>query len=159
MIKIDGVELPTPSEYTVGIQDLSKAERNARGTMIIERIATKRKIELSWKYLTREQLSQVLNLVAPVFFTVEYIDPQENKRKTGVFYCGDRSVSALDYRNGEIRWKDIKFFQSLIGSLKTRGWNGLLSLGNLGRLLPLTKKPPTSIGGGSSLHIIFSAIE
>lgn len=109
MIKIDGLELPTPSEYRVSIQDLSKAERNARGTMIIERIATKRKLELAWKYLNKEQLSQLLNLVAPVFFTVEYIDPQENKKKSGIFYCGDRSVGALDYRNGNIRWKDIKF--------------------------------------------------
>lgn len=109
MIKIDGVELPTPSDYLVGIQDISKAERNARGTMIIERIATKRKIELCWKYLSKEQLSQVLGLVSPVFFTVEYIDPQENRKKSGTFYCGDRSVGALDYIKGNIRWKDIKF--------------------------------------------------
>jgi len=109
MIKVNGVELPTPSTYIVGIQDISKAQRNARGTMIIERIATKRKIELSWTYLSKEQLSIVLNLVSPVFFEVEYIDPQENRRKTGTFYCGDRSVGALDYRNGNIRWKDIKF--------------------------------------------------
>ena len=109
MIKINGVELPTPSDYIVGIQDLSKAERNANGTMIIERIATKRKIELAWKHLSKEQLSQLFNLVSPVFFTVEYIDPQDNGFKTGTFYAGDRSVGVLDYRSGNIRWKDIKF--------------------------------------------------
>ncbi|OUM86647.1 MAG: hypothetical protein BAA01_11605 [Bacillus thermozeamaize] len=109
MIKINGVEIPTPSEYRVGIQDLSKAERNARGTMIIERIATKRKLELAWNYLSEADLRMVLSAVSPVFFTVEYPDPQEGTRKTGTFYAGDRSVGALDYINGKIRWKDIKF--------------------------------------------------
>ncbi len=109
MIKINGVELPTPSDYTVGIMDLSKAERNSKGTMIIEHITTKRKIELAWKYLTKEDLSIVLNLVSPVFFTVEYIDPQDNGKKTGTFYAGDRSAGALDFINGIIKYKDIKF--------------------------------------------------
>lgn len=109
MIKINGVDLPAPSDYIVTIQDLSKAERNANGTMIIERIATKRKLELSWKYLSKEQLSTVFNLVSPVFFTVNYIDPQTNGIKTGTFYCGDRSAGALDFIDGKIRYKDIKF--------------------------------------------------
>lgn len=109
MIKINGVDIPTPSDYQVGIQDISKAERNANGTMIIERIATKRKIELSWNYLTKEQLQQVLNAVSPVFFTVEYLDPQDNATRTGTFYAGDRNVGALDYIDGKVRWKDIKF--------------------------------------------------
>lgn len=109
MIEIDGVEIPAPSEYLVGIMDLSKAERNARGDMIMERIATKRKLELAWKHLSKEKLNRVLNLVSPVFFQVEYPDPQDNSRKAGTFYCGDRFVGAIDYINGQIRWKDIKF--------------------------------------------------
>lgn len=109
MIKINGVELPTPSGYNVGIQDISKAERNANGTMIIERIATKRKLEVAWEYLSQEELSRVLTLVSPVFFAVEYIDPQEGTKKTGTFYAGDRTPKAMDFKNGKIRWKDINF--------------------------------------------------
>jgi len=109
MIKIDGRNIPTPSDYSVGIQDLSKAERNARGDMIIERIATKRKIELAWKHLSKQDLQLVMNAVSPVFFKVEYLDPQTNSTQTKTFYSGDRNVGALDYINGEIRWKDIKF--------------------------------------------------
>ena len=109
MIKINGVALPTPSDYSVSIMDISKAERNAAGTMIIERIATKRKIELAWKHLSKENLAAVLALVSSVSFTVEYIDPQDNAWRSGDFYCGDKSAGAMDYRNGNIRWKDIKF--------------------------------------------------
>lgn len=109
MIKIDNELIPTPSDLSVGIMDLSKAERNARGTMIIERIATKRKLELSWKYLDKDTLSHLLKLISPVFFNVEYIDPESNSLKTGVFYSGDRNMGALDFKNGIVRYKDIKF--------------------------------------------------
>lgn len=109
LITVGGVVLPTPSEYIVGLMSLSKAERNAVGTMIIERIATKRKIELGWSYLTGPQYSQILNAVDPVFFTVNYFDPKDNANKTGTFYCGDRQAPMMKFTNGVPSWKDIKF--------------------------------------------------
>lgn len=109
LINVDGVDLPTPSDFSVGIQDLSKAERNARGTLIMERIATKSKLELSWKYLTRTQLSQILNAVSPTFFTVIYMDPITDANRTGTFYSGDRSVGMLRFTNGVPEYRDVKF--------------------------------------------------
>ncbi len=109
MIKIDGVKIPNPSTYQIGIMDLSKAERNARGDIIIERIATKRKIELFWRYLEKEKLSDLLTRVSPVFFEVKYINPQTDNIETGTFYCGDRVAQSIDYKNGVMRYKDIKF--------------------------------------------------
>jgi hypothetical protein len=109
LIRINGADIPAPSDYSVGIQDISKAERNANGTMIIERVATKRKIELSWKYLDKDQLAQVLNAVSPVFFEVTYVDPQDNGIMTGTFYCGDRKCGMLDFKNGAPRYKDVQF--------------------------------------------------
>ncbi|MCJ8008123.1 DUF6711 family protein [Lederbergia wuyishanensis] len=109
VFSINGVDMPAPSDLNIGIMDLSKAERNSRGTMIIERIATKRKLEVSYNYLSKDQLSQVLNSVSPVFISVKYSDPQTNGIRTGTFYCGDRSVGLIDYRNGVPRYKDIKF--------------------------------------------------
>lgn len=109
MIAIDGVVIPTPSTYLVGIMDISKAERNAKGEMIIERVATKRKLELSWLHLSAVELQALLQSVSPVFFVVQYPDPQDGAIRTGTFYTGDRSVGALDYKEGQVRWRDIKF--------------------------------------------------
>lgn len=109
LIKINGVAIPTPSDYSVGIQDISKAERNANGTMIIERIATKRKIELSWKSLNKDELSSILKLVSPVFFNVEYVDPQDNSLRTGTFYSGDRNCGMISFINEIPKYKDVKF--------------------------------------------------
>ena len=109
VILINSVAIPSPTELAVSINDLSKAERNANGTMIIERIATKRKLELSYAFLTRAQLATVLAAVSGVFFTVSYPDPQTGATRAGTFYCGDRSAGILDFRDGEPRYKDIKF--------------------------------------------------
>jgi hypothetical protein len=109
LIKISGVVIPTPSDYQPGIMDISKAERNANGTMIIERVATKRKLELSWNYLSQQNLSLVLTAISPVFFTVEYIDPQLGGLKTGTFYAGDRNCPTVKYTNGVLEYKDVKF--------------------------------------------------
>lgn len=105
----DYYDLPTPSDFQVGIMDLSKAERNANGWMIIERIATKRKLELSWNYLSRSQLSAILVKVSTVSFYVKYMDPAQNTYKESEFYCGDRSAGMIDFINGVPRYKDVKF--------------------------------------------------
>jgi hypothetical protein len=109
IFKIDGVDMPSPSDLSMGIQDISKAERNARGTIIIERIATKDKIELQWNYLTAAQLAILLNAVAPVFFTVTYTNPRSGDLRTATFYAGDRTMGYIDFQNGVPRYKDIKF--------------------------------------------------
>jgi hypothetical protein len=107
LITVDGIALPTPSEMSVGVMDLSKAERNANGLMLIERIATKQKIEMTWGYLTENQLKTLLSAVSPVFFSVTYPDPQTALIKTGTFYVGDRNMGVLDYFDGIIRYKDL----------------------------------------------------
>ncbi|MBD0381281.1 DUF6711 family protein [Paenibacillus sedimenti] len=98
----------SPSSLTVSVMDISKAERNALGTMIIERITTKRKLELSWSYLTAAQLQAIMGALSPVTFSVTYTDPVTNTSKTGTFYAGDRNVGMVDFQNGVPRYKEMR---------------------------------------------------
>ena len=110
LLKINGVDMPSPSEMSVGIQDIHKdPQRNANGRMIMERITTKAKLELSWSYLTPTQLSQLLGAVSELFFTVTYTNPVTNTERTATFYKGDVTAPVMDYINGNLRWKNIKF--------------------------------------------------
>jgi hypothetical protein len=109
LITVGGVALPTPSDFQVGIMDISKAERNANGKMIIERVATKRKLFITYSYVNQNDASTILNLIAPAFYTVTYPDPQTKTMVTGTFYCGDRNVSMVDYQDGVPRYKDFSF--------------------------------------------------
>ena len=108
-VSINGVGLPAPSEFQVSIMDISKANRNAKGSMIIERIATKHKLAFTYTYITRTDLDFILNLIAPTFYNVSYLNPQTNKTRTASFYCGDRDVGMIDYINGVARYRDFTF--------------------------------------------------
>ena len=108
-LEINGVAIPTPSEFSVGVMDISKAERNANGNLIIERINTKRKLSIKYAYLTAGNLSIVLKAVSATFFNVKYVDPVDNIQKTSSFYCGDRSVGMIDFTNNIPRYKEFGF--------------------------------------------------
>ena len=109
MLKIDGVSIPTPSEFTVGIQDISQAERVASGKIVIDRIATKIKLNMKWKYLAPSDLASLLSAIDQVYFDVEYLDPRSNSMQTREFYVGDRTVGMYSYRNGNPIYVDIGF--------------------------------------------------
>lgn len=108
LITIGGVALPAPESYDVKLVDIAKSDRNAAGNLIIERIATKRQIELGWGRLSGTEYSAILNAVDPVFFSVTYFDPKANALKTGTFCCGDRQAPMMFFVNGAPEWKDIK---------------------------------------------------
>lgn len=109
MLEINNVPIPTPSTFKVGIQDISNSERNAQGDMLIDRIATKRKLELSWRELPPQELSELLILVNNPYFFVRYPDPMTGQSEIKTFYCGDRSVPMYSFVNGTPKWNDISF--------------------------------------------------
>lgn len=108
MLKVDGVDIPTPTDYVVDYEEISKAERNANGTMIKEVIAYKYKLNLTWKKLTQEEMNKLMDIKNKNFFDVSFID-MYGKRVTRTFYAGTPSAKGMDYRNGKIQyWLDVK---------------------------------------------------
>lgn len=109
MLEINNVLIPSPFSMKVGIMDISNAERNAQGTMLIDRIAKKRKIDLSWRDLKGDELAELLQLIDSVYFFVKYHDPMTNRQETRTFYVGDRNLGMYTYNNGNPIWDDISF--------------------------------------------------
>lgn len=105
---INGVTVVTPKSMQITISDIDgETGRNANGTMIRDRITTKRKLDCEWGMLTQNEISQLLNAVNPVFFTVSYLDPQRG-RSTGTFYVGDRSSPVYTLTNQFKPWSGLK---------------------------------------------------
>lgn len=108
MLKINGVVIHTPKGYEVTISDLDgESSRNANGKLIRDRIAVKRKISLEWPPLTQGEISTLLSAVSDVFFTCEFIDPQEGV-VTRTMYVGDRTSPAYLFIDGEMKWSGLK---------------------------------------------------
>ena len=81
--------------------DITEGERDSTGTMHIDLIATKYKLQLKWGVLTKAEMSSILNLIKPITFSVTFDDPESGNEKTVNVYKGDRSIPVLIYKNGE----------------------------------------------------------
>ena len=94
---------------SVGIYDVSStADRNAQGLIVIDRVATKRKIEMEWGALTNTEISTLLSAVTAMFFTVTFPDPQTGAAKTITCYAGDRTAPVYRETSGVPLWEGLK---------------------------------------------------
>jgi len=110
VLKVNGVAVPAPSAMKINIFDVSaSADRSASGNVVIDRVGTKRKLELRWSHLTAERLSALLTAVGEkLFFTAEYPDPQTGSIRAMVCYCGDRATGVLRMEQGMPVWTDVE---------------------------------------------------
>ena len=109
-ITINNIKLPTPSAMSVTIADFDAGSdtvgRNAQGELFRDRVAVKRKIDLTWRILTAEEMSLILNAMQDVFFNVTYYDPQYGE-KTITAYVGDRTPSLYTFSDLGILYQDF----------------------------------------------------
>lgn len=94
MLTVNGVELPDPSEFTWGLQDVSASDagRTEDTMMHKNRVGQKRKLNVSWNGLTPDKVSIILQAVNPEYMQVTYPDAMSNSNETRTFYIGDRSA-------------------------------------------------------------------
>jgi hypothetical protein len=111
--KIDGVAIPTPTEYKYSEEDLSTQAATGRtldGIMHKDVVAVKTTYECSWKNLSWTEAAQLLSAVrgkTKVRFT--HADPTHpNEFITGYFYIGKREGLGNNLRKPANAWKDIK---------------------------------------------------
>lgn len=108
MIQINGVAIATPKSFKVTINDLDgESNRNARGELIRDRIAVKRKLECEWAPLSMSEISTILQAMQDVYFSVTYPDPMEGIMLTKTFYVGDRTAPIYRNIDGNILWEGL----------------------------------------------------
>lgn len=109
MVTLNGVAVKSPRKMAVAIMDIgSSGERNAAGATLIDRVATKRKIDLEWGPLTNAQASAILTAVTAVFFDLTYPDPQTGANRTIVCHVGERSAPMVRNYGGLALWEGLK---------------------------------------------------
>ena len=107
MIKIAGVSVKAPADLKIGRFDLSKSSRTASGKMVMDIIATKRRVDVVWKMLKDSELQQILDLITAnkPFFSLEY--PDAGGTKTMTCYAGDILTSLWHTKNGIRYWEEV----------------------------------------------------
>lgn len=107
LLTIAGVQVANPAEVKIGRFDLTKSNRTASGRMVMEYIATKRRVDVVWRYIPDADLQVILNLLAAnkPFFTLEY--PDVGGQQTITCYAGDINTSLWHTINGVRRWSEV----------------------------------------------------
>lgn len=107
MLKIAGITVKAPTELKVGRFNLSKSSRTASGKMVMDIIATKRRVDVVWKMLPDSELQKIINAITAnkPFFSLQY--PDAGGQKTMTCYVGD-IVTSLYHTIGGVRyWSDV----------------------------------------------------
>jgi len=107
MLKIAGVSVKAPSEVNIGRFDLTKSGRTASGKMVMDIIATKRRVDVVWKMLPDNELQKIIDTITAnkPFFSLEY--PDAGGTKTMTCYAGDIVTSLWHTKNGVRYWEEI----------------------------------------------------
>ena len=111
MIYVNGVAIKTPSSFSWGLQDISDAAsgRTQDALMHKDRVAQKRKIQLSWSNPTKDETSTILQAFDPEYVNVTYLDAKSGLDETRTFYVGDRSAPMKIWTVNNKRYSQISF--------------------------------------------------
>lgn len=90
--------------------DAAESGRTMDGTMRRQRVAKKRRLDVTCRPLKESEVATVLSLIDPEWVTVQYFDPQEGQMVTRTMYSNNYPASFLIHRvNGEDLWDGITF--------------------------------------------------
>lgn len=93
---------PDPSELQYGLQDISDADagrvHDAGNRMYKMRTSQKRKLNMSWSQLTREQVGVILRAFNPEYIFIRYYDLLDSQFEVREFYVGDRTAPYQYYQ-------------------------------------------------------------
>lgn len=111
MIIVDGVEMPCPSKFEWGLQDVSAAEsgRTDDTMMHKNRVGQKRKIGLGWNGLDWTTTAFVMRAFNPEYVQVRYPDMLSGNYEIREFYVGDRSAPVVVWWVGNQRIETVSF--------------------------------------------------
>jgi hypothetical protein len=102
-LKINGVTLPDPTEYSYGLQDISKSDagRDESTYMHPGKIGRVRTHSLGWSNIDPAETSEILTAVKPEIFNATLWDMQNGRYETREYYVGDRTSMVYMWAEGK----------------------------------------------------------
>lgn len=107
ILKIDGVDMPTPSSYKIPDVDLDSEDTNRNELGILQRDRIRAeiyKVELEYKGITSSQLALIKSAIKPAQFQATIITEIGSVVKT--MYAGNRNTEMVKYNDdvNNVRW-------------------------------------------------------
>jgi hypothetical protein len=98
ILSVNGHNLPDPKGITWSLQDLDAEEgtgRNQEGKAFRDRVAVKRKLQITFTPMNVTDMSDLLSYIDDEFFSCTYFDAKDGNFRTSTMYVGDRVAPML----------------------------------------------------------------
>lgn len=107
--KINNKTISSPKEISHSYEILDKTERTLNGTLVVDIIGKKKQIDVTWEYLSKEDMTILTEEVnTNTFQDIEYIDPETGEATTMVGRLKDFTYSpGYDWVNTKVRWNNV----------------------------------------------------
>ena len=110
--KINGRTIKPPKNIGHSVEILDKVERTLNGTMVVDKVGMKKKIDVSWDYLdvTNMQILQQ-EIKKESFVNITYFDSEKAEKVTIETKPSDLSYqTGYDWVKGTVIWKSVSLF-------------------------------------------------
>lgn len=107
--RINGKTPKAPTEISLSFEVLDKAERTMDGTMVVDIIGSKEKVDVKWDYLSDADLKLLTKEIGGgTFVTIGYSSPEQSgvkqmtARAEGLTYA-----PFYDWAMGKLMWQSV----------------------------------------------------
>lgn len=107
--KINGKDITAPKEIMVSPEHLDKAERTLDGTMVIDIIGTKKKVDVSWEYLPKEDMKLLTTETgSDRFCEITFHDDETGELASITARAENLTyMPYYDWAKGQLIWKSV----------------------------------------------------
>lgn len=107
--KINSKTIKAPTEITCSADSLDKEERTVDGTMVVDLVGSKRKLEVSWEYLSKEDMKLLATETkSGTFVTVTYNDSTTGELTSMTARAKDLQYQPYyDWAKSRLMWKGV----------------------------------------------------
>lgn len=101
--------MPSPGKFSVRFEDRGDdSALNVMGQRVVDRLAVKRVMDVTWPYLTGEAAAALMTAVTEaIFFTVTYPDPVSGGAREAECRAVERSAKLFRMADGAVIWTDV----------------------------------------------------
>ncbi len=106
---VNGVKIKAPSELSISPEVLDKVERTVDGTLAVDIIGTKRKVDISWNYLSKEDMTKLTKAIGGDKFTeIKFHDNTTGNLETMIGRSEGLTYGPhYDWAKNKIMWKSV----------------------------------------------------
>lgn len=116
-MKVNNVEIISPSAMTVNIERVGSSVETASGRIVVDTFGYRRVLDCAWSGLYASEMISLLSKFNSSSVSITYTDPELGVNTTKTFIVSDKKVPAYTMVSGREMWSELTItFTEQLGS-------------------------------------------